>query len=117
MALDPDELAFLRQIISEPADSPTWPDSRFETIAAGALQDDGSYNHTLTAALLWEAKAADAVELVNTSESGSSRSMGQVFDHAVKMAERYRGNATSPATTAPAGLTSTRIIRPERGTR
>lgn len=112
MALEPDQRTFLRQLVSEPDDTGGWTDERMDALGAGALRADGTYDVRLYAALIWDAKAADVAEMVNVSESGSSRSLSQVFDHAIKMAERYR--ATIATGTADPALRprSTRIIRP-----
>lgn len=110
MTLTSDERAYLRELISEPAGSTEWPDERMDALGPGALLPNGTYDLRLYAALIWEAKAADTTELVNVSESGSSRNMSQVFDHAVKMAERFR--APAPTTTNQENRPrSTRISR------
>lgn len=109
MALDASQLAFLRQLVGEPDDQNGWTDDRIQKLGSGALKSDGTYDMRLYAALVWEAKAADAVELVDVSESGSSRSMGQIHGHAVKMAERYRAPADE-STDSSAGRTRTRRI-------
>lgn len=115
MALDVDQLAFLRVMIAEPTANNGWTDDKIQTVSAGAVQTDESINLRECAALIWEAKAAEAVAMVDTSESGSSRSMGQVHGHALKMAERYRAPATGPS---PASLAdrpqSTKVIRAVR---
>lgn len=118
MALDPALLAQLRQLISEPTGSTTWPDDRIEAMAPLALLPDGSYDLRVYASVLWDAKAADMVELVRVSESGSSRDMQQAFEHAVKMAERFRAPSPAPETPSPpAAPRSVPIIRPARGAR
>lgn len=40
---------------------------------------------------IWEGKAATAVELVTVSESGSSRSNGEIFKNAQQMIAYFRG--------------------------
>jgi hypothetical protein len=117
MALTSDELTYLRQLISEPSEDNGWTDERIAELGPGALQQDGSYDLRLYAAVLWEAKAAEAVTLVDTGESGSSRAMGQVFTHAKQMAERYRAPAGGPGTPDPLSgrPRSTKIVRATRG--
>lgn len=112
MALEPEQRTFLRQLVSEPDDTGGWTDERIDELAMGALLADGTYDLRLYAAIIWDAKAADVAELVNVSESGSSRSMGQVFDHAVKMAERYRAPITTGVADPASRPRSTRIVRP-----
>lgn len=109
MALDADELAFMRVMIAEPNDSGGWTDDKIQQLASAAVRADDSYDMRLLAATIWEAKAAEAVAMVDVSESGSSRSMGQVHTHAVKMAERYRAPADE-GTSAASGRTRTRRI-------
>lgn len=109
MALDAEQLAFIRQLVSEPNDSNGWTDDRIQALAPAAVKADGSYDMRLLTSVVWEAKAADAVDMVDVSESGSSRSMGQIHGHAVKMAERYRAPADETAD-ASAGRTRTRRI-------
>lgn len=106
--LTDEQITFIRQLISEPTADNGWPNERIQTLAPAALGADGTYGMNALAAIIWEAKAADAVELVNVSESGSSRSMGQVFEHATQMAARYR--APSSDGTGGAGRTQTRKI-------
>lgn len=42
---------------------------------------------------LWNVKAADLALLVNTSESGSSRSLGDAHKNALNMAKHFKGLA------------------------
>jgi hypothetical protein len=39
--------------------------------------------------VVWRGKAAEYAKLVNTTEGASSRQMGQLHDHAMKMIELY----------------------------
>ena len=116
MALSDDDLSFIRVMIAEPTEQNGWTDEKINTVALGAVQSDGSVDLRSLAASIWEAKAADAVSMVDVSESGSSRSMGQVHTHALRMAERYRAPASGPD---PAALgnrpQSTKIVRATRG--
>lgn len=109
MALTAEELSFVRQLINEPDDAKGWTDDRIEELSPASLRGDGTYDMRLLAATLWEAKAAEAVDMVDVSESGSSRSMGQVHAHALKMAERYRAPAADSQNIG-AGRTRTRPI-------
>jgi hypothetical protein len=117
VALDPDFLFQLRQLISEPPSSTTWTDARIEGMGPLALLPDGSYDMNKYASVIWDAKAADMVELVKVSESGSSRDMQQAFEHAVKMAERFRAPAGEEGSAAPLAPRSVTIVRPPRGAR
>lgn len=90
MALTDDQMILVRELVAEPDDSNGWTDERINSLGPAALSADGTYDIRVYVALVWEAKAAEAVGLVDVSESGSSRSMGQIHAHAVKMAERYK---------------------------
>lgn len=109
MALDAEQLAFMRQLISEPNDDNGWTDERIQSLGPAAVRADGTYDLRAYASAVWEAKAAEAVEMVDVSESGSSRSMGQIHGHALKMAERYRAPADE-SDDAARGRTRTRKI-------
>jgi hypothetical protein len=68
-----------------------------------------------SAAYAWEIRAAKYHGLVNVSESGSSRSLGDMYKNAIAMAMFYRGKKTDGVVDPddpPAGRTRTgRIVR------
>lgn len=114
MALSEDGLAQLRRMIAEPDEANGYTD---EMLLAGAEAyfDGEEYDLRAYAASIWEEKATHAADFVNVSESGSSRSLSQVFDHYMALAARFRTPVT-PETPAPAsGPRSMRIVRPVRG--
>lgn len=81
----PTSIQTLRRLIDEPDEaSSTYTDA--ELVAR--LSDTGD-DTNLVALEVWREKMAAASSLVNTSEGGSSRSMSQAFDHAVKMVEYF----------------------------
>lgn len=108
MALNDEELTFIRHMIGEPNSDGGWTDDRIQEVAQAGLLGSGAYDLRAVAGSIWEAKAAEAVDMVDVSESGSSRSMGQVHAHALKMAERYRAPAGGGVGTG--GRTRTRRI-------
>jgi hypothetical protein len=112
VALTADQLAQVRRMISEPDDSNGYTDVILLAMAEVFLLD-GVYNLRGLAGELWEQKAAATWELVQTSESGSSRAMQQAFEHAVTMAKLFREIGTGVETSASAPR-STRIVRPVR---
>ena len=112
VALTADQLAQVRRMISEPNDSNGYTDLIL-LAAAEAFLTDGSYNLRGLAGELWEQKAAATWELVQTSESGSSRAMQQAFDHAVTMAKLFKEVSAGIETTSSYPR-STRIVRPVR---
>jgi hypothetical protein len=69
---------------------------------------DASKNINEAASYVWQTKASQYSTLVNVSESGSSRSMGQMFEHALKMAQYFGG---SDVDTGPEAGGRTRIGR------
>lgn len=113
MALSEDQLATLRLMIDEPTQTP-WDDATLLALAEPPAAD-GTYDLRATAASIWEMKAAKYVKLTSMSESGSSRSLGEIFAHAKQMADYFKKPVTDaevPSTTFPR---STRIVRPTRG--
>lgn len=97
-----DEIALLRAAIGEPDDSNGWTDEKL-----GDLIDSLT---TVNAAALnvWQSKAASFSSLVDVSESGSSRSMSQLFKNAQAMATYYGGlgDGTEDPTTVDAPVIS-----------
>jgi hypothetical protein len=66
----------------------------------------------LAASLVWGEKASAVADLVNINESGSSRSLSDLFDHAKKQADYFGGLSTDADTpTAASGSTTRRIVR------
>lgn len=81
------ELATLRDYINEPDDENGWTEEKLEAY----LTTYGSLYRAAGAA--WSVKASGYAELVNVSESGSSRSLGDLFDRARNMSLYYVGLA------------------------
>lgn len=111
MALSADQLAQLRRMIDEADDAGGYTDDILRALAE-AYFVNGAYDLRRIAGSVWEEKATQAAELVNTSESGSSRSMSQVFDHYMALAKAF-GSSTGNGDTAVYPR-STRIVRPTR---
>lgn len=115
MALTDDQLAQVRRMVADTT-SETWSDDDLRAAAEAFLNSDGSYNLRGLTASLWEERAAGAWELVQTSESGSSRAAQQAFDHALAMAKRFKDDDSSDGTDPTAQYPrSTRIVRPTLG--
>lgn len=89
-----EDILRLRKITAE-EDSTTYEDAYL-----GALLDaEGTLSKA--AVVIWKEKAAKASVLVNTSESGSSRSANQIYTNAVRMIELYaKESAEDPSTPA-----------------
>lgn len=77
------EVYRLRMLIAEPTDVLPWTDAALEKI----LDDAG--DEALAAHQIWTAKAAAAADLVNVSEGGSSRSLGDLHEQALAMAKHF----------------------------
>lgn len=64
------------------------------------------------ASLIWGEKAGDYADLVNISESGSSRSNSDLFKHAIEQRDYFNSiSAAPPTTTTTTGSTTRRIVR------
>lgn len=68
----------------------------------------------LVAAEAWTIRAGRYHALVNTSESGSSRSMGDLYKNALAMAAMYRGlydKENAPAESASGRTRTGKVVR------
>lgn len=92
-----EEIAALRLLIAEPDDIAPYDDAALSTLL------DNSTNSFLIAYEIWTQKAAATAGLVDVSEGGSSRKMGDLYEQALSMAEQMRQRAIS-ATNPPDGL-------------
>lgn len=73
--------------------------------------DDNNGDLYLAAAEIWEWKASKYSELVDTSESGSSRKNGALYDNAIAQAERYKDKSDEEAGTDEYQPPTTRQIQ------
>jgi hypothetical protein len=81
---DQEQIETAREYIGELDDSRGWDDAR---IARFIDRSGGSVNRAVSA--IWSAKAATYAPLVDVSESGSTRRMSSLMDHAKKMADHF----------------------------
>jgi hypothetical protein len=109
-----DYLDDLRDLVNEP-DAETWSDEVLVEILT-LYTVDGVTNISRAAAEVWTRKAAHLSGMVNVTESGSSRSLSQLYDHALSMAKYHA--AGGPTILAPEVLVTRtrRIVRPETST-
>lgn len=112
MALSAEQLAQVRKMIDEADATRGWTDVAINLVADRHIVD-GVYDLRSTSGDIWETKAAQYVEAVNISESGSSRADAAMFDHAMAMAKQF--GSTDPALLAANRPRSTRIVRPTSG--
>lgn len=88
-----EEIAAFRLLIDESDDKLPYTDA-----ALGARLDTATSPQSL-AAVIWTEKAAAYAALVDVSESGSSRSLGQLQDKALAMAKTFQSaDPTAPGT-------------------
>lgn len=86
-----EDIATLRRITNEPG-TDTYTDEALSAYLDAAGSVDAA------AAVIWEEKAARASNLVNVSESGSSRSLNQIYQNALDQAKFYAGRVTTVET-------------------
>lgn len=92
-----DQIRDVRERVAEPDDSNGWSDERL-----GRVIDD-STTLNAAAARVWSEKAAVFAELVDVSESGSSRKLSDLRKNALEMSTHYGSldGAAAEAASAP----------------
>lgn len=108
------ELASLRDMVSEPDTTNGWTNERLEAVIAETLSG-GATDLRAAAATIWERKAAGLTILSDTTESGSSRRNSQVFEHAMKMATLYGAKTEAEIAAQELRPRSTKMTRATRG--
>lgn len=83
-----EDIATLRRITNEPG-------IEFYTDESLGLYLDDLLSMDSAASVIWQEKAARASNLVNVSESGSSRSNQQIYANALDQAKFYAGRVTT----------------------
>lgn len=105
----PEQVAALRLLIDEP-DETTYTD-----VALSNKIDARQGNLDLAAYDVWTEKASAAADLVDVSEGGSSRKMGDLHEQAMAMAKFYAERAQSPVVPPDGqgpGVRIKRLVRP-----
>ena len=92
----PESVAALRLLIAEPDD-----DTYSDNAISDRLDVTGASEYSV-AFDIWTEKAAAAAGLVDMSEGGSTRKMGDIYEQALGMADAMRARALS-ATQPPDG--------------
>lgn len=102
----PEAIATLRRMADEPTTDP------YTDEVLSALLDSKE-SPEQAASAIWREKAARASTLVDVSESGSSRSLRQIFSNAEKMAEYYdnAGKVDVPVVDTSASPFTTAVTR------
>lgn len=80
-----------------------------DTALSAMIDADGIYR---VAATLWNEKAAELATLVNTSESGSSRNLGDAHKNALAMSKHFKALADERDTETPIDVTRFARTRP-----
>lgn len=83
----PSDIQALRLMINEPGNVEPWTDSALSKII------DENATLDAAAATIWRNKAANVAHLVNISEGGSSRSMGDLYKNYIAVASSFEGKA------------------------
>lgn len=78
-----EQIAVLRSMINEPDNVEPYTDDLLGSII------DASTSLNAAAAGIWKSKAAQVAHLVDISEGGSSRKMGDVYEQFLKMADTF----------------------------
>lgn len=76
----------LRQYVNDDGDTPAYSDDYL----SAQIDEFGSVSEA--AAVIWRLKAADAADLVTTSEAGSTHSFSDLHKHALAMEKSFRQN-------------------------
>lgn len=104
----PEEVAALRLLIAESTEE-TYTDAQLIE-----WLDAASGNENLVAYEIWTQKAAGYAGLVDVSEGGSSRKMGDLHEQALNMARVFaeRSTAESLPPDGTAGVRIRKLVRP-----
>jgi Cdc6-like AAA superfamily ATPase len=98
-----DQIAELRLFVAE-LDDTNYTDEQLGTII------DASISIKAAAATIWTQKAAKYASLVNVAESGSSRSLSDLHQNALRMAKQL-GADVQEDTAEETGIRIRRIVR------
>lgn len=90
-------------------------DVRIGEIIVEEQDADGAVNLDRAAARVWELKATSYAELVDVSESGSSRSLSKLQGQALAMAKVYHNKADVPTVEEVAASSGPRVSQIVRG--
>lgn len=106
MAMSEEDLVLLREWIQEPV-SEEWNDDRLNAMYS-AMGDDLE----ATAATFWRGKARAAANLVDVSENGSSRKLGDLQKNYLAIAEDFEAMIAERVTIRTNRPYTNAIVRP-----
>lgn len=81
---EPAQIEMVKDLLPADAAEDGWNEEKISVYL------DGGSSVYQAVALFWEGKAARLYQMIDVSEAGSSRSLGQVYDNARSMAEYWR---------------------------
>lgn len=90
------EIAYVRQLINELDATNGWTDVRITDFIEKNRDATGFVNLKMAASDIWGAKATTFSQLVDVSESGSSRKMSDLLKNALLLQTSLRQAAVSP---------------------
>lgn len=100
-----DEITALRRMVAEADDSNGWTDEQLAAII------DAEDTLNAAAAVVWSSKAGQVANLVDVSESGSSRKLSDLRKSALEMSAYYTGLDATEVVAQTPGPVITRIRR------
>lgn len=100
------EIALVRQLINEPGDDNGWTDERIGELIEANRDSEDAVNLKLVASDIWGIKASSFSKMVDITESGSSRKMGDLLKNALLLQKSLR------ETTAPVEVADPLADRP-----
>lgn len=82
---DAAQIEMVKDLLPTEAEAEGWDSTKI------GLYLDAPNTAFQTVALYWESKAAKLYQMIDVSESGSTRSLSRIYDNAKAMAEYWRG--------------------------
>jgi hypothetical protein len=99
------EIAAFRLLIGQPEDAEPYTDQFLSARLDSAASDQA------LAAVIWREKAASFSELVDVSESGSSRKLSDLYKNALTMAAAFEGIVPTDDSSVQSGVRVKRLTR------
>lgn len=108
MAANDQDVIYLKTLIGDT----TLTDEQLKILMDQSLNEDGSVNFNKSAATVWGSKAAEFASLVNVSESGSSRSLGDLYKNALAMQKSFEAKDAAAIVAVSRRSRTRAIVRP-----
>lgn len=81
---EPADIALVKDLLPPEAHDEGWNEEKV------GVYLDGGYSKYQAVALYWESKASRLYQMIDISESGSSRSLSKIYENAKGLAEYWR---------------------------